>query len=76
MAELNEGERALLGWQYGGNRWCGGFQTALMTAMAKADTANLERFSACFPEHYAALRDFHEDSSYWPNLKTRAGIMG
>lgn len=65
---LNDGERALVEWQY---RMAGGFTTSLFELMSQADNSNLNRLSRAFPEHVAAFRDYAHERNWWTDLRNR-----
>lgn len=68
MTEINEGERSLHRWQYGGN---GGFETLLWKLISCADSTNLSKLGAGYPEHVEAYRRYIGEPGYWTNLKAR-----
>ena len=66
--DINEGERSLWRWQC---RTLGGFESHLWGAISNADTDNLRRLEAGYPEHVAALRRFRHTPGYWTSLRAR-----
>jgi hypothetical protein len=68
VVAINEGERSLYRWQHD---TLGGFESALWDALYRADSGNLARLEAGYPEHVAALRRFRHQGGYWDALRAR-----
>ncbi len=66
---LTSGERFIFDWQY---RMAGGFNTALVEAISRADEDNLDRLSLGFPEEVEAYKNFSRVSGWWDNLRKKA----
>ena len=62
-SNLNIGELELIQWQYKGDM--GNFKTALWDAIALADSGNLTRLGAGFPDQVEAYRKFGHEEGYW-----------
>jgi hypothetical protein len=65
------GERFILEWQY---RMLGGFHTALVEAICRADDGNLARLRMGFPNEVDAYLRFSREPGWWPDLQARAVI--
>jgi hypothetical protein len=68
LSKLNEGEQALVGWQY---RRSGGFTTALMDLISRADGDNKDRLALAFPLHVAAYRNFSQVDGWWQQIQKK-----
>jgi hypothetical protein len=71
-ANLTDGERELVHWQY---NLQGSFMSALFAAIAHADTGNRIRLWKGFPEYVEAYVQFAEKPGYWPDVQRRAGLL-
>ena len=65
-AGLNEGERALVDWQYT-NTGC--FSNHLMDLIAKSDSFNRARLAEGFPLHVQAYNRYTSVTGWWPKLQ-------
>lgn len=65
---VTKGERSLWRWQVGE---AGGFESALWSAIERADSTNLAAIAQGFPEHVAAYRRYAHETGYWDNLCVR-----
>jgi len=66
---LTEGEGFIFMWQY---RMLGGFETALMEAIGKADEGNLMRLSLGFPHEVDAFKRFSREEGWWGRVEKTA----
>ena len=69
-AQLTDGERALIEWQYG---IAGDFKKGLWQAIAHADEGNLQRLRTGFPIEVDAFLRFSRESGYWETVVKKAG---
>ena len=66
IKNLTPGELFIFDWQY---RTLGGFKTALMDAILKADNPNRNKLEIAFPDEVAAYRSFANESGWWPRVQ-------
>lgn len=71
LEALSPGEAFVVKWQYGG---LGTFKTALADCIAKADTGNLKRLVAGFPEEVRGIVLYTGTPGWWDKVKVKAGI--
>jgi len=69
---LTVGERFIVKWQY---NMLGGFNTALIEIIQRADILNLSQLSKGFPDEVAAYQCFQEIENWWPEVQRKAGIV-
>ena len=65
---LNEGEQALVDWQYV-NTGC--FSNKLMDLIGKADGTNKARLALAYPLHVEAYHDYATVNGWWTDLQKR-----
>jgi hypothetical protein len=66
--KMNEGEARLCEWQF---ELAGSFYSSLFHTMTLADSYNLVRLSASFPEEVEAFRNFSNTPGYWEHLQNQ-----
>ena len=71
LDDLTESERFIVKWQYS---MLGGFKSALVLAIAKADTDNRARLERGFPNEVDGYRRFAEEYGWWENVQRKAGL--
>ena len=65
--DLNEAE-VIVNWK---KDRLGSFYTALMDAVTKADSENLDRLEAAYPVHVNAWRNFKSTPGWWGEVEGR-----
>lgn len=70
---LTEGERFIVEWQY--RYQMGGFRTALIEAISRADIVNQVKLARGFPEEVEAYQNFSMVSGWWEEVRKKAGII-
>lgn len=63
---MNQGERKLCEWQF---HMSGSFFTGLFELLGKADSINMMRLEAGFPEEAIAMNRFKNEEGYWQKLQ-------
>lgn len=69
--ECTPGEKFIIEWQYG---MLGGFKSALMDAISRADEGNLAKLAIGFPDEVFGFRKFSRDENWWPDLQKKADL--
>ena len=65
---LTEGEKFIAEWQH---NMAGGFKTALLHAIAKADSNNQEKLKLGFYDEVTAYQNYTNIEDWWENLKLK-----
>jgi hypothetical protein len=68
---LTKSERFIVKWQYG---ILGDFHAALIEAIKRADTDNLEKLRQGFPEEVGGYINYTQISGWWQKVQKKAGI--
>lgn len=71
LEKLTPGERFIVEWQFG---ICGDFKRNLAEAMTTADTVNLNKMRAGFPDEVDAYINYGQTRGWWEDVRTKAGI--
>ena len=66
--DLTKGERFIVDWKYG---LAGGFKSALLHAIAKADSGNQEKLKAGFCSEVTAFQNYTNVEGWWTELQER-----
>ena len=69
--ECTLSERFIIEWQY---NMLGGFKSALIDAISRADNDNLAKLSVGFPNEVEGFRKFSRDKNWWPDLQKRMDL--
>ena len=69
LENLTEGERFIVMWQY---RILGDFKSALIEAIARADTSNRSALAKGFPVEVEAYTYYTEISGWWDAVEKKA----
>jgi len=72
LESLNAGELFIVQWQY---RMLGGFSSALMQAISKADMWNLAKLEKGFPNEVSAYKYFSTEDGWWEKVQEKAGVV-
>jgi hypothetical protein len=73
MEGLTPGEIWIVEWQY---RMMGGFNLALLNAIARADSNNIEKLRLGFPDEVGAYEAYTQQDGWWEELQKKIGMEG